>query len=246
MMTAKVCSKCKVEQSVEEFCVDRKRKDGRYPYCKACRRSAYQANKSVILEDRKAYYQANQEKVKQTVSVYRKNNKAAISLKAKEYSKRNVERQRAYYKEYRARNLERVRERERIYARENKEARYKKSLPYQKDWSRKRRKSDPLFAIKDRVRVKINQSLRSIKKRKSQGTQKYLGCTWSELAIHIERQFAINMNWQNRDQWHIDHILPVASAKTIEELIPLLHFTNLRPLWAKDNLEKSDKRTLLI
>lgn len=245
-MTTKVCSKCKVDQCVQEFCVDRKRKDGRYPQCKTCRRTAYQVDRAAILEDRKAYYQANQERVKQTVSVYRKNNRDVISLKAKEYSKRNIERRKAYYKEYRAKNLERVRERERIYARENKDARYKKSLPYQKEWSRKRRKSDPLFAIKDRVRVKINQSLRSVKKRKSQGTQKYLGCTWRELAIHIERQFTPNMNWDNRDKWHIDHIVPVSSAKTIDELMPLLHFTNLRPLLVKDNLEKSDKRLLLI
>jgi hypothetical protein len=49
------------------------------------------------------------------------------------------------------------------------------------------------------------------------------------------------MTWENRGEWHVDHIIPFASAKTEEDIVRLAHYTNLQPLWAKENLEKGDK-----
>ncbi len=51
------------------------------------------------------------------------------------------------------------------------------------------------------------------------------------------------MSWDNHTKygWHIDHIIPLASAKTEEELKSLCHYTNLQPLWAKENLSKGAK-----
>ena len=54
------------------------------------------------------------------------------------------------------------------------------------------------------------------------------------------------MTWENRSDWHIDHIIPIASAITEEDVIRLNHYTNLRPLWAKDNLAKGAKMEHLI
>jgi hypothetical protein len=54
------------------------------------------------------------------------------------------------------------------------------------------------------------------------------------------------MSWENRAEWHIDHIVPLATAKCEEDVIKLNHFTNLRPLWAADNLKKNSNRTHLI
>ena len=75
------------------------------------------------------------------------------------------------------------------------------------------------------------------------GTFKMLGCTPDELRLHLEKQFIDNMSWDNygRYGWHIDHIIPISSAKTEEEVYKLAHYTNLQPLWAKDNYYKGDK-----
>jgi hypothetical protein len=56
----------------------------------------------------------------------------------------------------------------------------------------------------------------------------------------LEKQFVVGMSWDNRNKWHIDHIIPLSSAKTEEEIYKLAHYTNLQPLWAEDNLSKGD------
>jgi hypothetical protein len=68
-----------------------------------------------------------------------------------------------------------------------------------------------------------------------------LGCTIQEFKLHIEFQFKDGMSWDNRGEWHIDHIMPLSMAKTEDELVRLNHYKNLRPLWAHENLTKSDK-----
>lgn len=71
-----------------------------------------------------------------------------------------------------------------------------------------------------------------------------LGCSWEQLRDYIENQFVDGMTWENRNLWHIDHIVPLSSAKTIEELEKLCHYTNLQPLWALDNMSKGAKLVL--
>jgi hypothetical protein len=68
-----------------------------------------------------------------------------------------------------------------------------------------------------------------------------LGCDYQTAFKHIESRFKKGMSWDNFGDWHIDHIIPLASAKTEEELIELCHYTNLQPLWAEENLIKGDK-----
>ena len=74
-----------------------------------------------------------------------------------------------------------------------------------------------------------------------------LGCDWGFLMAHIERQFDKGMAWAKKgSEIHIDHIVPLATAKTEEDVTRLNHFTNLRPMWAEDNLSKGAKVLTLL
>lgn len=77
-----------------------------------------------------------------------------------------------------------------------------------------------------------------------------VGYSLSDLCRHLERQFLPGMSWSNLDQWHIDHIIPVSSFDLSdvddENFAACFALTNLRPLWARDNLKKHSKRLLLI
>ena len=74
---------------------------------------------------------------------------------------------------------------------------------------------------------------------KPASTMELLGCSREDLMAHLESQFTEGMTWENRDQWHIDHIRPIASFEDPADPA-CWHFTNLQPLWAEDNLRKSD------
>jgi 5-methylcytosine-specific restriction endonuclease McrA len=58
---------------------------------------------------------------------------------------------------------------------------------------------------------------------------------------HIEGKLSAGMSWRNRGAWHLDHIIPLASATTCEGLEKLCHYSNIQPLWGADNLRKGDR-----
>jgi hypothetical protein len=75
--------------------------------------------------------------------------------------------------------------------------------------------------------------------------QKLVGCTFWEFRRHIEAQWQPGMNWNNHSLygWHIDHIRPLSSFNLLdpEERAAATHYTNLQPLWAKENLSKGGR-----
>lgn len=73
-----------------------------------------------------------------------------------------------------------------------------------------------------------------------------LGYTPAQLREHIERQFLPGMSWENRAKWQVDHITPISTAKTLEDIIALNQLSNLRPLWALNNNQKNNRRQHLI
>jgi hypothetical protein len=91
------------------------------------------------------------------------------------------------------------------------------------------------------MRSRICNYLKKSNITKKNKTFEIVGCTPQSLKEHLETQFIDGMSWDNRSEWHIDHIIPLSSAKTEEELYGLCHYTNLQPLWAEDNLKKSNK-----
>lgn len=104
-----------------------------------------------------------------------------------------------------------------------------------------RLKEDSLYKLKHNIRGLIRMSFKNLGYNKKSKTFSILGCTSQEFYVHIESQFLEGMTWDNRRLWHIDHIVPISSAKTEEDVIKLNHYTNLRPLWAIDNIRKSNK-----
>ena len=94
-----------------------------------------------------------------------------------------------------------------------------------------------------KLSVNFRNRLRVYIKRKSVPSKSILGCDWTTFKKYIESKFIENMSWENHGQfgWHLDHIIPLASAKNEEELIKLNHYTNLQPLWWRDNLSKRAK-----
>jgi hypothetical protein len=100
--------------------------------------------------------------------------------------------------------------------------------------------------MKNRLGARVREALQARGLHKTTKTIEMLGCDLAEFKAHIEKQFLPGMTWENRSQWHIDHIVPCASASDESELLSLFHYTNLRPVWAKDNLAKNRKSIFLI
>ena len=71
----------------------------------------------------------------------------------------------------------------------------------------------------------------------------FIGCSIDELKEHLSSQFTEGMSWENYGEWHIDHIKPCASfdLSILEEQQKCFHYSNLKPLWALDNLKKGAK-----
>jgi hypothetical protein len=101
--------------------------------------------------------------------------------------------------------------------------------------------NDPLYRLKSNMRSLIRSSFRKRDFTKPSKLENILGCTILEFKIYIENKFLKNMTWDNRSLWHIDHIIPLASVNSRNEILKLNHYTNLQPLWAEDNLSKGSK-----
>jgi hypothetical protein len=93
------------------------------------------------------------------------------------------------------------------------------------------------------TRTRLNGFLKIKNITKKNKTFNYVGCSPQFLKDYLEKQFTEGMDWSNHGLygWHIDHVTPLSSANTEEEMYKLCHYTNLQPLWAFDNLSKGCK-----
>lgn len=115
-------------------------------------------------------------------------------------------------------------------------------------YDRTRRSTNIQINIKQRVSGLIRDSFTRRKSysiinvvKKNLTTEEILGCSIPDFVSHIESQFKVGMSFDNRKDWHLDHIIPISYAKTEEEIIKLNHYTNYQPLWASENLAKGNK-----
>ena len=103
--------------------------------------------------------------------------------------------------------------------------------------------NDPQYRAGVLLRGRITRVLANSQSKKSSSTFDLLGTSKAGLIAHLEAQFQSGMTWENQGQWHIDHIRPCASFDLTdpEQQKVCFHYTNLQPLWAKDNLSKNDR-----
>ena len=111
---------------------------------------------------------------------------------------------------------------------------------------RARRRADPLAVMHARLSRLHRHALAQVGAIKTSPTFEQLGYSVDAFVTHIERQFLPGMGWHNMAEWQIDHILPVADAKTEADIIALNQLSNLRPMWAPDNNAKRARRTHLL
>jgi hypothetical protein len=110
---------------------------------------------------------------------------------------------------------------------------------YNKEYLKRRRRSDLLFKLKKDIGATISGGLGKNGYGKSKKTEAILGCSFEEFKVYLESKFEPWMNWENKGSrvveglnqtWDIDHIIPISSAQTEEDIIRLNHYTNLQPL----------------
>tara|TARA_R110002153_G_C12992365_1_gene464062 strand:+ start:32 stop:550 length:519 start_codon:yes stop_codon:yes gene_type:complete len=155
---------------------------------------------------------------------YRDNNKDVVRASKKKWRDGNEEAYQEYQREYRRKNKDKLNERKREYR-------------------KKRKLADANFKLRGNLSTRLYYAVKDQGTTKDSTTMKLTGCTLRALVSHLESQFTEGMTWENYGQWHVDHMRPCASFDlTLDgEQGKCFHYTNLQPLWAADNLKKSDK-----
>jgi predicted DNA-binding protein (UPF0251 family) len=235
--TEKRCCKCK---EIKPFNYFSKSKGGKYGIdseCKQCKSIYHQNNKEAQALRMKVYYENNKKHLALAMKVYRENNKEELREKAKVFYKKNKEAYALRNKVYIENNKEAKRQYDKVYYQNNKKALLQRNLVYENQ----RRKSDPLFRLIHNLRRRIYRFCKSVGLKKNWKTIDAMGCTREEFIAYFQNLFTEGMTWENYGAWHVDHIKPISLATTEQEAIELNHYTNLQPLWAADNIRKSNK-----
>ena len=149
------------------------------------------------------------------------------------YNQKNKEKVNGIKQKYVDNNKEKVKQ--------SKKEWFNKNPNYQNNWSYVKSNTNILFKLKKNMRSRLGLFLKNRSITKNNKTFHIIGCSPEYLKEYLEKQFVNGMCWENRNEWHIDHIIPLSSAKTEEEMYKLCYYTNLQPLWVEDNLKKSNK-----
>ena len=240
MSDCKKCSKCGESKPLSEFGKDKQREDGLYPQCKDCRRANYLKNRGRELQRAKKYREENLDKVKQTRKNHYIKNKEKIDQQNKEWAEKNRERSNQIKRKWAKNNPEKVKALRRKYHKEHRE----KLNLNQNEYRREKYSTDELYRLSCSIRNSIGKISKLTKQKKELNSLKYLGCTLEEFKDHIESQWQEGMSWDNHGLhgWHIDHIKPIDwYVKHSDDPWQANHYTNLQPLWAEENILKSNK-----
>lgn len=173
------------------------------------------------------------------------------------YYQRNKARKKAqvytpeYWRKYYAAHREERAEQSRQFSKRNRSSINKTKAVWRnknrqkvRDWHRlymaNRRKNHILFSLRCRLSDRVTKALKRTGTPRANKTMEMVGCTLEELKVHIESQFTGGMTWDMRSKWHLDHIRPLSSFDLTdpEQQKAAIHYKNLQPLWARDNLMK--------
>lgn len=153
-------------------------------------------------------------------------NKASVAEHYKNLSPERIAKRKATAKAWRERNKAYKSKQDREWRESNRELwrSYRKQPSYK-----------PTRNLRKRFRQLVKSS--SIK------TSCLIGCSPEELRLHLQSQFTVGMTWENYGEWHIDHVIPCArfNLEDRQEAMACFHYTNLRPLWAMENILKGAK-----
>ena len=191
----------------------------------------------------KKYFTEEEKKAARKIEAkkyYDKIKKKPISEGEKARVKAEREKKREdYIKNYYLENKEKICDYAKEYWKSNKIIKQKKNNERYK----KRRDEDPLFKLMTNIKRNIRTAIKKNGLTKNSSTITILGCSYVEFKAHLESLFEDWMAWENYGKyngelnhgWDIDHITPISSAKTEEDVIRLNHYSNLRPLCSYTN-----------
>jgi hypothetical protein len=220
--------------------------------------------REIAKEKRKIYYENNKQKIlewnrksknkksKYQIKEYRKKtylkNKLKSNIESKIWRLNNLEKAKEYQKIYRQNNKEKAKNNNKIWRLNNKQLKKEKAKEYNKKnkdkinkYIKNKKQTNPLFKLRCNIATLIRMSIKKQGYNKQSKTCEILGCSYEDFKQHLERQFLKGMSWDNRSEWHLDHIYPVSLAKDEAEIIKLNHYTNFQPMWAAENLIKGNK-----
>ena len=181
----------------------------------------------------KKYRETHKKKIKEIHRKWRERNREHINSKAREQYKENPQPFKERSERYINSHKEKV-----------KEARHKYKIENRAnctEYERNKRHTDPIYRFRTSSRGLIRQYTKGKGYKGDKTIYEILGCDFDFFLNYIQSKFEEGMTLENYGEWNIDHIIPISSAKTDEDLEKLNHYTNLQPLWAKDNFKKGRK-----
>lgn len=203
----------------------------------------YKAHREEQLLATAEWAKKNPEKRKEICARYQRTHKAEDAARMRAWRKANPDKARNIDARSRNRHKAKRNAHSSKYAREHRNEINAKQLVR----TLKKYHSDPLFRTIHLIRSRIRIGIKKAKKdaHKADKTINLLGCSFNELLAHVEKQFAPGMTREHfmRGELHLDHIKPCAAfdLSDPEQQRICFHYTNLQPLWAKDNLAKGAK-----
>lgn len=172
---------------------------------------------------------------------YNEKNKEKLNEKARIYAREHAKERREYSKNWFANNPDKHKEYNEKWKENNREL----YLQKRRENHEKQKIDNPLYNLKTLIRGSISSSFKRNSKdyTKTRKTEEILGCSLEFFIQYILEKCPNGTTVQDfhRHGYHLDHIIPISSAKTDEELIKLNHYTNFQPLWCTENLKKSNK-----